>query len=420
MTIGQRIAALRKEQHLSQEELGEKLGVSRQSIYKWESDASLPEIDKLITLSRLFGVSVGYLLGVEESKEADEKDSSSELSEQQLKMVEEIVDRYIAAQNKPQPPSKKWPRRIAAGVLVLAVLITAVGLNNQFQRLNRQYNNLANSMSDVQHTVRSQIDGISYRVEEILKSQNNLTADYDATLQGVDCAENTATFQLRAVPKTYVSGMRAVFSAEINGKKELVEAEGALGPGQEFSAELVCPLADEITLCVTFISGDTRETQLLDQYFNLYNSTFPAVDIDDFHFMLMDVVDNKICLQDIFLAILPQPDSSYYEITPAEIVDIRVGVFKNCSLIAWGTPCQQPPNYYGFDGYAFYALPDVTFSFTETDVLQVAALVTDEYGRQQMLTSSAYALYLEDDGPDYLSWSDDGVDPSTDPADWKY
>ena len=59
MTIGQRIAQKRKELALSQEALGEELGVSRQSIYKWESDAALPEIDKLIALSKRFGVSVG-------------------------------------------------------------------------------------------------------------------------------------------------------------------------------------------------------------------------------------------------------------------------------------------------------------------------------------------------------------------------
>ena len=66
MTIGQRIAQKRKELALSQEALGDQLGVSRQSIYKWESDTALPEIDKLIALSRLYGVSVGWLLGVED------------------------------------------------------------------------------------------------------------------------------------------------------------------------------------------------------------------------------------------------------------------------------------------------------------------------------------------------------------------
>ena len=65
MTIGQRIAQRRKALGLSQEQLGAQLGVSRQAIYKWESDAALPEIEKLVTLSRQFSVSVGWLLGEE-------------------------------------------------------------------------------------------------------------------------------------------------------------------------------------------------------------------------------------------------------------------------------------------------------------------------------------------------------------------
>ena len=90
MTIGRRIAQKRKELGLSQEALGEKLGVSRQSIYKWESDGALPEIDKLIALSRLFGLSVGQLLGVEEAQlPAAEADTQIDdvLSKDELKLV---------------------------------------------------------------------------------------------------------------------------------------------------------------------------------------------------------------------------------------------------------------------------------------------------------------------------------------------
>ena len=72
MTIGQRIAERRKMLGISQENLGEQMGVSRQAISKWEADGAIPEIDKLIALSKLFGVSVGWLLGTEndEDKEA--------------------------------------------------------------------------------------------------------------------------------------------------------------------------------------------------------------------------------------------------------------------------------------------------------------------------------------------------------------
>ena len=84
MTTGQRIAQKRKELELSQEALGAELGVSRQSIYKWESDAALPEIDKLVALSRRFGVTVGWLLGVEDAAEPPAGESG-ELTDMQLK-----------------------------------------------------------------------------------------------------------------------------------------------------------------------------------------------------------------------------------------------------------------------------------------------------------------------------------------------
>ena len=63
MTFGEKLYRLRKERGMSQEALAQELGVSRQAIYKWESDASLPEVEKLVALSRIFSVPVGWLLG---------------------------------------------------------------------------------------------------------------------------------------------------------------------------------------------------------------------------------------------------------------------------------------------------------------------------------------------------------------------
>jgi len=66
MTLGQRIQELRKQHNLSQEALGEKLGVSRQAISRWEMDGAVPEVDKLIAMGRLFEVSLNDLLQVED------------------------------------------------------------------------------------------------------------------------------------------------------------------------------------------------------------------------------------------------------------------------------------------------------------------------------------------------------------------
>ena len=165
MTTGQKIAARRKELELSQEALGDKLEVSRQTVYKWENDISLPDIDKLVALSRLFQVPVGWLLGVEEEPEPQSVDFSPE----QLKLLEEILGRYQRAEPEElsegqrkqveelvgRPPKKRrrWP-------WVLAVLVIAVGGWTLFQRLDQmeqQYYDLANSVGNITYSVNSQI-----------------------------------------------------------------------------------------------------------------------------------------------------------------------------------------------------------------------------------------------------------------------
>lgn len=69
MTVGDKIAKLRKENNLTQEQLGDLLCVSRQSISKWESDLAFPETMHLIELSKIFNCSIDYLLK-EDDKEA--------------------------------------------------------------------------------------------------------------------------------------------------------------------------------------------------------------------------------------------------------------------------------------------------------------------------------------------------------------
>ncbi|MCD7918790.1 MAG: helix-turn-helix domain-containing protein [Clostridiales bacterium] len=62
MNLADRIQTLRKEKGISQEELAEQAGVSRQAVSKWESGQSTPELEKLILLSDYFGVTTDYLL----------------------------------------------------------------------------------------------------------------------------------------------------------------------------------------------------------------------------------------------------------------------------------------------------------------------------------------------------------------------
>lgn len=62
MILAEKIAYLRKQKEWSQEELADRLEISRQSVSKWESGASIPELDKIIGMSHIFGVSTDFLL----------------------------------------------------------------------------------------------------------------------------------------------------------------------------------------------------------------------------------------------------------------------------------------------------------------------------------------------------------------------
>ena len=70
MILAEKIALLRRRSGLSQEELAEQMQVSRQSVSKWESGTSIPDLEKILRLSALFGVSTDFLLKDELNEQA--------------------------------------------------------------------------------------------------------------------------------------------------------------------------------------------------------------------------------------------------------------------------------------------------------------------------------------------------------------
>lgn len=74
MIIADRILCLRKEKGISQEELADIVGVSRQAVSKWESNQSVPDIERVIKMSEYFGVTTDYILrGVRANKQTENK-----------------------------------------------------------------------------------------------------------------------------------------------------------------------------------------------------------------------------------------------------------------------------------------------------------------------------------------------------------
>ena len=392
MTIGQRIASKRKELGLSQEALGEQLNVSRQSIYKWESDTALPEIDKLIGLSRLFRVSVGWLLGVEEGapEEAVQppQEPRGELSDAQLKMVKEIVGQYLAAQPKPKP-RRKWPWVL----LGFAVLIGGFSLINRLDQIEQQYQRVQMTVSNVESSVNSQINGISSRVEEILKSQNALTAEYGTEISAANLEKNQIRFSVYAVPKTYVEGMEVKFSAD-NHTGGINNAPGEEGFNQKFSATLATDLTDNITVSATFIYPDgTHETQVLDTYEHLYSNSMPYANVHSSDLMFADAPDGHLVLPALSATVLVEPGLKEIGNEPATVTDVQVGLFVNKKLLMWAAPAENTsPDRVVLEGSLLFQFPALDLRMDADTELYVAAVLTDQFGRKTIGHDVVYVL----------------------------
>ena len=112
MILADKIIDLRKKNGWSQEELAEQLGVSRQSISKWESAQSVPDMNRILAMSRLFGVSTDYLLKDELEPERDERISTESLPEESALRRVEMEEANAFLETRAMAA-----KRIALGVL---------------------------------------------------------------------------------------------------------------------------------------------------------------------------------------------------------------------------------------------------------------------------------------------------------------
>lgn len=80
MNLSKKVFELRKANGLSQEQLAEKLSVSRQSVSKWESGESIPELERLVVMGKIFDVTTDYLL---KESDVDELTIRTEMLEKQ-------------------------------------------------------------------------------------------------------------------------------------------------------------------------------------------------------------------------------------------------------------------------------------------------------------------------------------------------
>ena len=128
MILADKIIDLRKKSGWSQEELAEKLGVSRQSVSKWEGAQSVPDLDKLLQMSRLFGVTTDYLLKDDQGapEYTQEDDQSTGLRRVSLAEAQD----YLAARISTAAPIA-WATFLCILSPVCLILLAAASENSR-------------------------------------------------------------------------------------------------------------------------------------------------------------------------------------------------------------------------------------------------------------------------------------------------
>lgn len=117
--VGKFIAALRKEQGLTQEALGRKLGVTNKTVSRWETGAYMPDIELLVPLGEMLGVSVNELLAGERLSDEQFRKQADE------NLVEAVRESAFSVKERTDYWRGKWLRE-NAWLFVLAILVCGV------------------------------------------------------------------------------------------------------------------------------------------------------------------------------------------------------------------------------------------------------------------------------------------------------
>ena len=272
MTLGQRIQELRKHNGLSQEGLGEALGVSRQAVSKWEGDNGIPELDTLIAMSRLFGITIGELLGVEEAASAPaQPDNTAE------EKLEAILRKYIEAQQREPQRKIRWEWLAIAAAFLTVVIVVQF---SQIRSMRSTVRQLQNQVGSLEVQVSNNLNNLSGQIRNsiyaILEEQSQLLSTFDWQAVDVDLEKQEVTVRLNATMKAYPAGSKVQFLLDWKKVDETIgKTVSDWVDGPDFLAEVTLPMNyhTDVTVRVLDADGNVQE-QKVDTFYDLHPDSF--------------------------------------------------------------------------------------------------------------------------------------------------
>lgn len=269
-TLGRRIQEGRRSAGLSQEALGEQLDVSRQAVSKWEADTAIPELENLIAMSRIFGVSIGQLLGVEEPAQSGPP-AETELTETQIQLAETIATKYMEAS---QPDRRTRNRNLAVGIFAgLLTLVLISALWNQLLDMDRRFDDLRRDVDAVNRSMVGQIDALGKQIRDIIAEETSILSDFQVSVTDFDMKAETVTLSVSAVAKSWTEATTAGFTAALSGGETLTT--GAANNRGIFTAEgWVVPMDKAIVLSLVLTDDGISRAEMASTLYDVVPESF--------------------------------------------------------------------------------------------------------------------------------------------------
>ena len=276
MELYEKLYELRRASGMSQEELAEKLGVSRQAVSKWESGATQPELSKLIELSKLYNVSVDELLSLEHAKSQQDAAEAPTTSSTETAFAEKLSFRDFCVQHK----------KIIGGAAIALAALIAVGVhyNNRINTLSTQVNDLRSQLYNVQNNLSNQIAGISNNVSDILERESSLISQYSYEVKHVDLKKQECTLAFSLLPKTFDEETIVSIGVIDHGNSSPLDSsrktyrlpltQDSLG---YLRGEVTVVLSDELGVGVNFTTNGETQSQELDTISDLKSRYQPQL-----------------------------------------------------------------------------------------------------------------------------------------------
>lgn len=177
MKFNEKLIELRKKEGLSQEELGNKLNVTRQTVSKWELGQTTPEIEKLVEISKMFNISVDELIN----------DS------------EEVVNQNPIIEDQPikeETTKKNKAIFFIVGALVVVVILIIVKIFSGISTVNKVKNEAENAQAGILERVFSIFDKATNIIDESIDSINQTTEGNNDTKNKITIAQFNGTLEI--------------------------------------------------------------------------------------------------------------------------------------------------------------------------------------------------------------------------------